>query len=70
MLPAAPSPSAPPPDRQDLSVSDVKKALRHWTGAERLGRDEAAALFDVDTYNFNTHIRPCMNKLMRLQHGG
>lgn len=54
--------------QQDLRVVEVAKALKHWTGRERLGAAEAEKLFDVDSYHFRTHIRPCLAKLARLQH--
>jgi len=54
--------------QQDLRVAEVAKALKHWTGRERLDVTEAEKLFDVDSYHFRTHIRPCLAKLARLQH--
>ena len=54
--------------QQDIRVGDVSKALRHWTGRERLSASEAGELFDPDSYNFRTHIRPCLAELARLQH--
>ena len=32
--------------QQDIRVGDVSKALRHWTGRERLSASEAGELFD------------------------
>lgn len=53
--------------QRDLKRPSFEKALRHWTNEARLPPDEAAKLFDEESFEFRQVIRPGLTKLSRLQ---